>query len=57
LIAPAPRLRTTGAVDLGHSASRQSSIRGNPHQHIHKENNVLFPKAIRREAELAGGGA
>ncbi len=25
------------------------------HQHIHKENNVLFPKAIRREAELAGG--
>jgi len=25
------------------------------HQHIHKENNVLFPKAVRREAELAGG--
>lgn len=24
------------------------------HQHIHKENNVLFPKAIWREAELAG---
>lgn len=24
------------------------------HQHIHKENNVLFPKAIRRETELAG---
>ena len=23
------------------------------HQHIHKENNVLFPKALRREAELA----
>ncbi|MHB0960384.1 MAG: iron-sulfur cluster repair di-iron protein [Pirellulaceae bacterium] len=23
------------------------------HQHIHKENNVLFPKAIRLEAELA----
>jgi regulator of cell morphogenesis and NO signaling len=23
------------------------------HQHIHKENNVLFPKAIGREAELA----
>jgi regulator of cell morphogenesis and NO signaling len=27
------------------------------HQHIHKENNVLFPKAIRREAELAAGRA
>jgi len=25
------------------------------HQHIHKENNVLFPKAIRLEAELASG--
>ena len=25
------------------------------HQHIHKENNVLFPKAIRREAALAAG--
>jgi regulator of cell morphogenesis and NO signaling len=25
------------------------------HQHIHKENNVLFPKAIRLEAELAAG--
>lgn len=25
------------------------------HQHIHKENNVLFPKAIKREAELAAG--
>jgi len=25
------------------------------HQHIHKENNVLFPKAIRREADLAAG--
>lgn len=25
------------------------------HQHIHKENNVLFPKAIRRESELAQG--
>jgi len=23
------------------------------HQHIHKENNVLFPKAIRLETELA----
>ena len=23
------------------------------HQHIHKENNVLFPKAIRLEAELS----
>lgn len=27
------------------------------HQHIHKENNVLFPKAIRREAALAAGRA
>jgi regulator of cell morphogenesis and NO signaling len=27
------------------------------HQHIHKENNVLFPKAIRRETELAEGRA
>jgi regulator of cell morphogenesis and NO signaling len=27
------------------------------HQHIHKENNVLFPKAIAREAELAETGA
>ncbi len=26
------------------------------HQHIHKENNVLFPKAIRLEAELAAPG-
>ena len=25
------------------------------HQHIHKENNVLFPKAIRLEAERAAG--
>lgn len=24
------------------------------HQHIHKEDNVLFPRAIEREAELAG---
>jgi regulator of cell morphogenesis and NO signaling len=24
------------------------------HQHIHKENNILFPRAIAREAELAG---
>ena len=22
------------------------------HQHVHKENNVLFPKALAREAEL-----
>lgn len=27
------------------------------HQHIHKENNVLFPKAIRRETDLAEGRA
>lgn len=25
------------------------------HQHIHKENNVLFPKSLRLEAELAAG--
>lgn len=25
------------------------------HQHVHKENNVLFPKAIKREGELARG--
>lgn len=25
------------------------------HQHVHKENNVLFPKAIARELQLAGG--
>lgn len=27
------------------------------HQHIHKENNVLFPKAIQRETDLAEGRA
>jgi regulator of cell morphogenesis and NO signaling len=25
------------------------------HQHVHKENNILFPRAIAREAELAAG--
>ncbi|NLF71305.1 MAG: iron-sulfur cluster repair di-iron protein [Candidatus Anammoximicrobium sp.] len=29
-------------------------LEGDLHQHIHKENNVLFPKAIRRESALAG---
>jgi regulator of cell morphogenesis and NO signaling len=24
------------------------------HQHVHKENNILFPKAIRQERLLAG---
>lgn len=27
------------------------------HQHVHKEDNVLYPRAIRREAELAGAPA
>jgi len=26
------------------------------HLHVHKENNVLFPKVVAREAELAGAG-
>ena len=26
------------------------------HQHVHKEDNVLFPKALEREAELTGRG-
>jgi regulator of cell morphogenesis and NO signaling len=30
-------------------------LEGDLHQHIHKENNVLFPKAIRLEAERATG--
>jgi len=25
------------------------------HQHVHKENNILFPKAIERESRLAAG--
>ena len=32
-------------------------LEGDLHQHIPKENNVLFPKAIGREAELAAGRA
>jgi regulator of cell morphogenesis and NO signaling len=27
------------------------------HQHVHKENNILFPKAIRLEKLLKGGAA
>jgi regulator of cell morphogenesis and NO signaling len=29
-----------------------ANLEQNMHQHVHKENNVLFPKALRREAEL-----
>ena len=29
-----------------------ADLEQNMHQHVHKENNVLFPKALRREAEL-----
>jgi regulator of cell morphogenesis and NO signaling len=31
-----------------------AGLEPNMHQHVHKENNVLFPKALAREAELAG---
>ena len=27
------------------------------HQHVHKEESILFPKALKLEAKLAGGGA
>jgi regulator of cell morphogenesis and NO signaling len=27
------------------------------HQHVHKEDNVLYPRAVRREAELSGAPA
>lgn len=30
-------------------------LEGNMHAHVHKENNILFPKAIRMEAALKGG--
>jgi regulator of cell morphogenesis and NO signaling len=30
-------------------------LEGNMHAHVHKENNILFPKAIRLEAALKGG--
>ncbi|MBC2592902.1 iron-sulfur cluster repair di-iron protein [Ruficoccus amylovorans] len=30
-----------------------AELERNMHQHVHKENNVLFPKALRREAQLA----
>lgn len=30
-----------------------AELEQNMHQHVHKENNVLFPKALQREAELA----
>lgn len=30
-----------------------AELEQNMHQHVHKENNVLFPKALKREAELA----
>lgn len=29
-------------------------LEGNMHAHVHKENNILFPKAIRLEAEMKG---
>ena len=29
-----------------------AELEQNMHQHVHKENNVLFPKALQREAEL-----
>ncbi|MBC2595465.1 hypothetical protein H5P28_14455 [Ruficoccus amylovorans] len=29
-----------------------ADLEQNMHQHVHTENNVLFPKALRREAEL-----
>ena len=29
-----------------------AELEQNMHQHVHKENNVLFPKALKREAEL-----
>ena len=29
-----------------------ADLEQNMHQHVHKENNVLFPKALRREAKL-----
>lgn len=29
-----------------------ADLEQNMHQHVHKENNILFPKALRREAEL-----
>jgi regulator of cell morphogenesis and NO signaling len=31
-----------------------AELEADMHQHVHKENNVLFPKALAREAELAG---
>lgn len=34
-----------------------AELEKNMHQHVHKENNVLFPKAMKREAELAQGAA
>jgi len=30
------------------------TLEANMHQHVHKENNVLFPKALARETALAG---
>ncbi len=31
-----------------------SSLEADLHQHIHKENNIMFPKAIERESQLCG---
>ena len=31
-----------------------AELEQNMHQHVHKENNVLFPKALQRESELIG---
>ena len=31
-----------------------AELEADMHQHVHKENNVLFPRAVAREAELAG---
>lgn len=31
-----------------------AELEADMHQHVHKENNVLFPKALARQAELAG---
>jgi len=33
-----------------------SQLEQDMHQHVHKENNILFPRALGREAQLAGGG-